>query len=94
MVLLLLVLLVVEMATTCSPGFPLAGNDLVSGIFKLLNFDGSTAVDLKGEVGEIVLAGGGWHDDEGSLGGGVVGVQGCSLVRKVIGFLVPLVRLH
>jgi hypothetical protein len=44
-VLLLLILLVVEMAATCSPGFPLARDDLVSRIFKLLNFNGSTAVD-------------------------------------------------
>ena len=44
-VLLLLILLVIEMAATCSPGFPLARDNLVSGIFKLLNFDGSTAVD-------------------------------------------------
>lgn len=45
-VLLLLILLVVEMASSSSPLFPLARDDLIPRVFKFLDFNGGTAVNL------------------------------------------------
>lgn len=78
--LLLLVLLLVQMAASCSPLFPLTRNDLVSAVFELDDLHFVAAEHLQSERREILLVGRRWYDDEGTLRGLVERIHRCVLV--------------
>lgn len=66
-VLLLFEFLVVQVASSAGAAFPLAGNNLVSRVFKLLDLNFLAAKHLERVGGENVLVRGRGYDNEGPL---------------------------
>jgi hypothetical protein len=87
---LLLKLLVIEMAPSCTLLRPFARDDSISRVFKLLNLDLLTRVDLKGKICSDIVSWNGWDDNEWSLGWLIESIKSSYIVTPVVGLFIPL----